>query len=59
MTTVEALRLALEQEIKAIEIYSKLALEHQAVKETMDFLITEEQKHKKLLEKKIVEATRG
>lgn len=59
MTTVEALKLALEEEIKAINLYTRLSLEHPAVKEMMDFLITEEQKHKKIIEKKIVEATKG
>ncbi len=59
MTTVEALKLALGEEVKAINLYTRLSLEHPAVKETMDFLITEEQKHKKILEKTIVEATKG
>lgn len=59
MTTAEALKLALEEEIKAINLYTRLSLEHSAVKETMDFLIIEEQKHKKILERKIFEATKG
>jgi rubrerythrin len=58
MIPIEALRLALSQEIGAIDLYSKLAAENTAVRETMDFLIGEEQKHKRLLEGEIAKLTR-
>lgn len=58
MTPVEALELALGEEMKAIALYQKLANEHSAVKDTLIFLIGEEQKHKKLIEKQIVAMTR-
>ena len=57
MTPVDALKLALEKENNAIELYQKLAIEHSAIKELLLFLMNEEEKHKKLLEKKIVEVT--
>ena len=58
MIPIEALKLALGQEIGAIELYSKLAAENPAVRETMDFLIGEEQKHRRLLEGEIAKLTR-
>ncbi|MCK9603059.1 MAG: hypothetical protein M0R66_01570 [Candidatus Omnitrophica bacterium] len=58
MDPVEALKLALSEEQKAIALYSKLSVAHTAVKETFLFLIEEEQKHKKLLEKAIFELTK-
>lgn len=58
MTPTEALKLALSEEIKAIELYEKLNLKHSSLKEIFLFLINEEQKHKKLIENKITELTR-
>jgi len=53
MTPVEALQLALEKENEALDLYRKLALEHHAVKDVFEFLINEEEKHKKMLQEKI------
>lgn len=53
MTPVEALQLALEKEDDALVLYRKLALEHPAVKDMFEFLVNEEEKHKKMLEAKI------
>ncbi|MFA5116538.1 MAG: hypothetical protein WC486_04565 [Candidatus Omnitrophota bacterium] len=58
MIPVEALKLALGQEIATIEMYTKLAAENPAVRGTLDFLIGEEQKHKRLLENEIAKLTR-
>jgi rubrerythrin len=58
MTPVEALKLALSKEEEALQLYQKLSVEHPAVKEVFLFLVNEEQKHKKLLEDKIVAMTR-
>ncbi|MDD5166449.1 MAG: ferritin family protein [Candidatus Omnitrophica bacterium] len=58
MDPVEALKLALSKEQEAIDLYSRLSVAHPAVKETFVFLIEEEQKHKKLLEKAIFDFTR-
>jgi rubrerythrin len=53
MTPAEALELALAEEVRAITLYQRLAKEHSAIRDTLTFLITEEQKHKKLIEKQI------
>ncbi|MFC1624337.1 hypothetical protein ACFL28_03365 [Candidatus Omnitrophota bacterium] len=58
MSPVEALKLALSKETEAMELYEKLSIEHQALKDIFYLLVAEEQKHKKLIEKKIVELTR-
>lgn len=58
MGPVEALKLALSKEGESIELYSRLSLEHANLKETFLFLIGEEEKHKKLIEKKISEITK-
>ena len=58
MSPVEALKLALGEEMKAIELYKKLGLEHPSINDTCTLLIGEEQKHKKIIEKKISELTR-
>ncbi len=58
MIPVEALKLALTEESKAIALYQKLGNEHQQLQETFSFLVNEELKHKKLLEQKIEELTR-
>lgn len=58
MVPVEALKLALSQESEAIGSYQKLLSEHPSLKDTFYFLIGEEQKHKKLIEQKIIELTR-
>ena len=53
MTPVEALQLALEKEDDALTLYRKLALAHPAVKDMFEFLVNEEEKHKKMLQEKI------
>ncbi|MDD4908364.1 MAG: hypothetical protein PHJ00_04810 [Candidatus Omnitrophica bacterium] len=58
MIPVEALKLALGQEMASLEMYTKLVTENPAVRETLDFLIGEEQKHKRLLENEIAKLTR-
>ena len=58
MTPVEALRLALSKEKAAIALYQRLANEHREIEDLLLSLVNEEEKHKKLIEKKIVEITR-
>lgn len=58
MTPVEALELALAKEKSAIELYRKLAQEHPAIRDLLLLLLNEEEKHKILIAKKIVEVTK-
>jgi rubrerythrin len=58
MTPVEALQLALEKEKTSIELYSKLAASHVEIKDLLYALLTEEEKHKKMIEQKITEITK-
>ncbi|MFA5199454.1 MAG: hypothetical protein WC442_00890 [Candidatus Omnitrophota bacterium] len=58
MIDVEVLRLALSKEETSIKLYKKLLADHPGLKDLLYFLITEEQKHKILIEKKITELTR-
>jgi rubrerythrin len=58
MIEIEALQLALSRERQSIKTYEKLLVEHPRLKELFSFLITEEQKHAAMIEKKIVELTR-
>lgn len=58
MGPVEALKMALGEEVKAIKLYENFSLEHKELKDTFVFLVNEEQKHKLLLEKRIAELTR-
>jgi len=55
MIDIEVLRLALSKEEDAIKTYQKLLAEHPNLKDLLYLLVTEEQKHKTLIEKKIVE----
>jgi len=55
MIDIEVLRLALSKEEDAIKVYQKLLAEHPNLKDLLYLLVTEEQKHKALIEKKIVE----
>jgi rubrerythrin len=57
MIPLEALKLALSKEQESIKLYNRLNLEHPGLKELFLFLINEEEKHKQLIEKKIVEIT--
>jgi rubrerythrin len=58
MTVVEALKLALEKERNSIKLYRDLSQKHSGIKDLFDFLITEEQKHEKLITEKIVAVTK-
>lgn len=55
MTPVEALNLALSKEKASIQLYNRLYLKHPPLKELLLFLVNEEEKHKQMIEKKIVE----
>ena len=55
MVDIEVLRFALSKEEAAIKTYQKFLVEHPNLKDLLYFLVTEEQKHKVLIEKKIVE----
>ncbi len=58
MNEMEALELALSKEQSAVEAYKNLLAEHPALKDLFNFLLTEEQKHVALIEKKIAELYR-
>ena len=58
MTPVEALEVALEKEKASIALYQDLIVKHPVIKDLLYSLLIEEQKHKKLIEEKIVELTR-
>lgn len=55
MTQIEALKLAIIKEEAAAKMYQEMLISHPALKDLLSFLITEEQKHKILIEKKIAE----
>ena len=58
MTDVEMLRLALGEEEKAIKLYQGMLATYPNLKELLLGLVSSEQKHKQLIEKKIFELTR-
>ena len=60
MTNVEVLKIALSNEEKSIELYQKLISDHpdSDLKDMLYQLLTEEQKHKSVIEKKIYELTK-
>ena len=58
MIDIEVLQLALSKEEDAIRTYSEMLVNHPNLKELLSLLVTEEQKHKLLIEKKISELTR-
>jgi rubrerythrin len=58
MGQVEALQLALNKEKEAHDLYVSLGREHPNLKEVFDFLVVEEEKHTKLLERKILDLTK-
>ena len=58
MTPVEALRLALVKENEAHDLYQRLAEEQPVAREIFLSLVIEEEKHAKLIEKKIVDLTK-
>jgi len=55
MTPVEALEIALSKEKVSILLYRRLGEEHPAIQDLLLLLLNEEEKHKKLIEAKIVE----
>ncbi len=55
MTPVEALKLALSKELEAIELYRKFSVDYPVAKDAFLFLIEEEEKHQRMIEKKINE----
>ncbi|MDD5408642.1 MAG: ferritin family protein [Candidatus Omnitrophica bacterium] len=59
MIDVEVLKIALSKEVDAIETYQEMLSRHPNLAELLSFLITEEQKHRALIEQKIIELTRG
>jgi len=59
MVDIEVLKIALSKEQEAMEAYQEMLSQHPNLAELLSLLITEEQKHKILIEKKIVELTRG
>jgi rubrerythrin len=57
MGPIEALELALAKEIEAKNIYESFSVRFPATEEIFTFLMNEEEKHKQLIEKRIVELT--
>ena len=55
MTPAEALKIALSKETSSIELYKKLSADHTAIRDLLSNLLNEEEKHKKMIEKKIAE----
>ncbi len=58
MGPVDALKLAKSKETEAAQMYEKFAQKFPVAKEIFSFLMTEEEKHKKLIEDKIIEITK-
>ncbi len=58
MGPVEALELALEKEIAAKNLYDNFSVKYPETKDIFIFLMNEEDKHRQLIEKKIVELKR-
>lgn len=59
MIDIEILKIALLKEKDAIRTYQEMLSQHPNLTELLSLLITEEQKHKILIEKKIMELTRN
>jgi rubrerythrin len=55
MIEIEVLKLALAKEEAAIKAYQEMLISYPALGELLSLLVTEEQKHKKLIEKKIAD----
>jgi len=58
MGPIEALELALSKETETMQLYDRFSVDYPAAKDIFIFLLAEEQRHKKLIEKKIEELTR-
>jgi rubrerythrin len=59
MIDIEVLKIALSKEMNSIKLYQEILSHHPNLTELLSILITEEQKHKMLIEKKIAELTRS
>ncbi len=57
MIDIEVLKIALSKEENSIKTYQNMLVDHPGLKELVSFLLTEEEKHKVLIEKKIRELT--
>ncbi|MDD5109355.1 MAG: hypothetical protein PHC29_07655 [Candidatus Omnitrophica bacterium] len=57
MIDIDVLKIALSKEENAIETYQEMLIGHPNLMELLSLLITEEQKHKILIEQKIRELT--
>lgn len=57
MIDIEVLQIALLKEEDAIATYQKMLVDHPNLEELLSQLVTEEQKHKLLIERKIGELT--
>ena len=57
MIDLEVLQIALSKEQEAIAAYQGMLTGHPNIRDLLSLLITEEQKHKALIEKKIEELT--
>jgi rubrerythrin len=55
MIEIEALKMALAKEQDAVKAYQGLLAQHPTLSELLSFLVTEEQKHVVMIEKKISE----
>jgi rubrerythrin len=55
MGPIEALELALSKEIEAIKMYETFSFKYPETKDIFTFLQNEEERHKQLIEKRIVE----
>ncbi len=58
MIPVDALKVALSKEQASIQLYRRLAEKYSEIKELLFLLLNEEEKHKKLIEEKIVALTK-
>ncbi len=58
MGPVEALKIALKKEEASIKLYNRFYLQYPQLKKMSLFLINEEEKHKKLIEKTIYKITK-
>jgi len=54
---IDVLKLALSKEKGAIKMYQDMLAQHPNLTELLSLLVTEEQKHKMMIEKKIAELT--
>ncbi len=55
MLEMDVLKIALSKEEDAINAYQEMLIAHPKLSQLLSYLITEEQKHKKLIEDKISE----